>query len=212
MAPAASVYAVKVLDSHGVGDDFTVAEAMAQLPADIDIINLSLGGYTDRDQPPLAIATAHAVAWPQRPRVVAAAGNHAEKRPFWPAAFGPVLAVGAVEDKRGKWAPASYSNYGPWVDAVARGSQPAVDVRAREDEGRPGPVDRARHDPIVAFDGWAEWDGTSFSTPIAAAMIARTMSRTGLYHAPDAAYKLTLNSPGAALAEFPNAKLVDELR
>ena len=43
-------------------------------------------------------------------------------------------------------------------------------------------------------------------------MIARTMTRTGSYYAPDAAYKLTQNSPSAALAEFPNAKLVDELR
>ncbi len=43
-------------------------------------------------------------------------------------------------------------------------------------------------------------------------MIARTMTRTGIYYAPDAAYKLALNSPSAALADFPNAKLVDELR
>ena len=75
-----------------------------------------------------------------------------------------------------------------------------------------GPVADAKNDPSVSFDGWAEWDGTSFSTPIAAAMIARTMTRTGIYHAPDAAYKLTQNSPSAALADFPNAKLVDELR
>ena len=56
VAPASSVYAVKVLDSHGVGDDLSVAAAIAQLPADIDIVNLSLGGYTDRDA---AAAGAH---------------------------------------------------------------------------------------------------------------------------------------------------------
>ena len=67
-------------------------------------------------------------------------------------------------------------------------------------------------DPTVAFEGWAEWDGTSFATPIAAAMIARTMTRAGLYHAPDASLELHLNSQPAFLSEFPNAKLVDELR
>ena len=80
--------------------------------------------------------------------VVAAAGNHAEKRPFWPAAFGPVVSVGAVEDKEGLWAPASYSNHGAWVDLVARGTQPAVDVRARDDEGRPGPRRRRQDRPV----------------------------------------------------------------
>ncbi len=60
VAPAASVYAVKVLDSHGVGDDLNVAKAMEQLPADVNIINLSLGGYTDHNAPPLAVATAMA--------------------------------------------------------------------------------------------------------------------------------------------------------
>ena len=122
VAPAASVYAVKVLDSHGVGDDLKVAEAMALLPANVNIVNLSLGGYTDGDQPPMAIALAmQSQAFNSRV-VVAAAGNHAEKRPFWPAAFGPVVSVGAVEDKEGLWAPASYSNHGAWVDLVARGS------------------------------------------------------------------------------------------
>ncbi len=212
VAPSASVYAVKVLDSHGVGDDLKVAEAMALLPANVNIVNLSLGGYTEGDQPPMAIATAMQSQAFNARVVVAAAGNHAEKRPFWPAAFGPVVSVGAVEDKEGLWAPASYSNQGAWVDLVARGSNLQSTFAHETTKVAQGPVIDPINDPSVSFDGWAEWDGTSFSTPIAAAMIARTMTRTGLYHAPDAAYKLTLNSPGAALAEFPNAKLVDELR
>ena len=54
--------------------------------------------------------------------VVAAAGNHGKSRPFWPAAFEPVVAVGAVEEDGGKWWRADYSNHGAWVDAAARGS------------------------------------------------------------------------------------------
>ena len=74
-----------------------------------------------------------------------------------------------------------------------------------------GPVIDAKHDPSISFDGWAEWDGTSFSTPIAAAMIARTMTRTGIYYAPDAAYKLRQNSSSAALAVDATA-LIDAPR
>ena len=70
----------------------------------------------------MAVATAMA-AMGQQPRVVvAAAGNHGKSRPFWPAAFDQVLAVGAVDERSGKWTRAAYSNHGPWVDATARGS------------------------------------------------------------------------------------------
>jgi hypothetical protein len=123
VAPAAEIYAAKVLDSHGVGDDLTVAKAMQQLPADVDVINLSLGGYTDRDEPPLAIETAMRAIGTKTHTVVAAAGNNGSSRPFWPAAFEDVLAVGAVETKGdGNWNRADYSSSGPWVDATARGT------------------------------------------------------------------------------------------
>src|SRR3954453_13111966 len=91
--PATSVYAVKVLDSYGLGDDLSVAAAMERLPADIDVVNLSLGGYTDRDAPPLAIATATRALSGRVGVVVAAAGNQGVSRPFWPAALGSVLGV-----------------------------------------------------------------------------------------------------------------------
>lgn len=212
VAPAASIYAVKVLDSHGVGDDLTVATAMSQLPANVNIVNLSLGGYTDKDEQPMAIALAmQSQAFNSRV-VVAAAGNHASKRAFWPAAFGPVVSVGAVEEKEGFWKGASYSNYGPWVDLVARGTGLQSTFAREKTKVAQGARIDPKTDPSIAFEGWAEWDGTSFATPIAAAMIARTMTRTGVYYAPDASLKLQVNSQPALLAEFPNAKLIDELR
>ena len=212
VAPSASIYAVKVLDSHGVGDDLTVATAMSQLPADVNIVNLSLGGYTEGNQPPMAIAAAMQSQAFNARVVVAAAGNQASARPFWPAAFPPVVSVGAVEDTEGVWAPASYSNQGAWVDLVARGSNLQSTFAHESTKVAEGPVIDPANDGSVTFDGWAEWDGTSFSTPIAAAMIARTMTRTGTYSAPAASSKLQLASANASLAEFPNAKLVDELR
>jgi hypothetical protein len=185
---------------------------MAQLPAGIDIVNLSLGGYTEDDRAPIAIAQVMQSAAFKSRVVLAAAGNHAQSRPFWPAASGPVVSVGAVEDKEGLWRQASYSNHGPWVDLVARGTGLQSTFAREKTLVAQGPAIDPATDPTVAFEGWAEWDGTSFATPIAAAMIARTMTRTGIYHAPDASLKLQLNSPPASLSEFPNAKLVDELR
>jgi hypothetical protein len=211
VAPAASVYAVKVLDSHGVGDDLGVAAAIAKLPSDIDIVNLSLGGYTDRDGAPLALATALQALGEHR-AVVAAAGNQGTSRPFWPAAFDKrVLAVGAVEQRDGKWSRADYSNHGPWVDALARGSNlQSTFPREKTLVAQGSTIDPAT-DPTIAFDGWASWDGTSFATPIAAAMLARTMSRTGLVSAAQAESKLLASSPPAQLADFPNAVVLDEL-
>lgn len=209
VAPAADVYAVKVLDSHGVGDDFGVAAAMAQLPADTDIVNLSLGGYTDRNTPPLAILNAMR-QWRGKRVVVAAAGNHGASRPFWPAAFEPVLAVGAVEGAEGTFARASYSNFGRWVDATARGSH-LQSTFTRETTLLALGTEPSPFDPTIGFDGWATWDGTSFATPIAAAMIARTMSRAGVPAAAEAQLALTLSTPPAPAPDFPAAVLLDEL-
>ena len=209
VAPAAGVHAVKVLDSHGVGDDLTVAKAMQQLPQDTDIINLSLGGYTDRNAPPLAIHTAMNAIGTKTHTVVAAAGNDGDKRPFWPAAFPQVVAVGAVENNKGAWNRADYSNFGPWVDATARGTNLQSTFAFGKTKVAQGPV-IARTDPSITFTGWAAWDGTSFATPITAAMIARTMSRKGLQLSSEGA-ELTLRSAPAAPADFANAVLLDEL-
>jgi hypothetical protein len=209
VAPTASVYAVKVLDSHGVGDDFTVAKAMEQLPADVKIINLSLGGYTDRDVAPLAVLNAMAAMGQNQRVVVAAAGNHGKSRPFWPAAFDQVLAVGAVDERYGKWAGASYSNHGAWVDATARGSNLQSTFATAKTKIALGAT-ISPFDPWITFRGWAAWDGTSFATPIAAAMIARTMTRSGLSSPANAQAQLLAGAP-AAPSEFPNAVLLDEM-
>jgi hypothetical protein len=210
VAPSASVYAVKVLNSHGVGDDLTVAAEMAKLPQDIDIVNLSLGGYTDQDTPPLAMEEAVAAMTARNTAVVAAAGNHGKTRPFWPAAFEPVLAIGAVEDDGGSWWRASYSNHGPWVDATARGTNLESTFTHEKTLVAQGSSPAPATDPTIQFDGWAAWDGTSFATPIAAAMLARTMTRYSIFSAVDAEAVL-LTAANAAPADFPNAVLLDEL-
>jgi hypothetical protein len=211
VAPAAEVYVVKVLDSHGVGDDVTVAAALEQLPQDVDIVNLSLGGYTDRDAAPLAIACALQSLRRQRSVVVAAAGNWGSPRPFWPAAFKPVLAVGAVEQRGGRWTRAPFSDYGWWVDAAARGVNLRSTFAHDKTKQAQGATAEPATDPTIAFDGWAAWDGTSFAAPIAAAVLARTMSRNGLATAADAQAALLAGAPPAPQPDFPLAVLIDEL-
>jgi subtilase family protein len=210
VAPAASIYAAKVLDSHGVGDDFNVALTMAQLPADVDIVNLSLGGYTDDDTPPIASTQAIQAFGGQSRVVVAAAGNQGTTRPFWPAALDPVYAVGALEADAGKWRRADYSNAGPWVDAIARGSNLQSTFARAATKVAQGTT-ASPTDPTVSFGGWASWDGTSFSTPIAAAMLARTMTRSSLPSPREAEYRLMATAPFGTSPEFPNAALLDEL-
>ncbi|HET6551505.1 MAG TPA: S8 family serine peptidase [Solirubrobacter sp.] len=210
VAPAARVYSVKVLDSHGVGDDLDVADAIALLPPDVDIVNLSLGGYTDHNAPPPAIATALRLIGKRHGAVVAAAGNQGVTRPFWPAAFDQVLAVGAVEEKGGAWTRADYSNHGGWVDVAARGSNLQSTFASDKTKVAQGlTIDPS--DPWIAFGGWASWDGTSFATPIAAAMLARTMSRKGLSSAADAQALLLAAAPPAPQPAFLHAVLLDEL-
>ena len=208
VAPAAGIYVSKVLNSHGIGDDLGVATAIAALPGDVSIINLSLGGYTDHDGPPLALTLA---LHDQHRAVVAAAGNAASDRPFWPAAFPQVLGVGAIEQHSGKWDRASYSNHGKWVKAVARGTNlQSTFTHAKTLVAQSDVLDPA-HDPSITFDDWASWDGTSFATPVAAAMIARTMSRGALNLPTEAKMKLLATSPASGIADFPNAVRLDEL-
>ena len=102
--------------------------------------------------------------------IVSAAGNECTDRPSWPSALPGVIAVAAL----GPDGPADFTNYGWWVSACA----PGVDVVSRffdgvdeYDDGDAGTAD---------FHGWARWSGTSFSSPIVAAAIAREMDLYGL--------------------------------
>lgn len=154
----------KVLDSLGFGDDLTVCLGLAE--ADAPVLNLSLGGYTGHDRPPRALR--HALRTIGRQRViVAAAGNNASDRPFWPAAFSEVIAVAAYNSRTE--AAASFSNFGDWVDVSA----PGVDLRSCFVDGT-----RENAEGRVTFDGWATWSGTSFAAPLVAAEIARRVAAT----------------------------------
>ena len=150
----------KVLDTTGVGDDASITLELLETKA--PVINLSLGGYTEDDRPPVGMADAVRILR-RRSVVVAAAGNNASGRPFWPAAFKGVLAVAAYDATDGATKRAPFSNFGHWVDLCA----PGVDI-----------VSTFVHFPgNPKFDGWAQWSGTSFASPFVAAVVAHLVRK-----------------------------------
>jgi Subtilase family len=195
-APGARIAVHRVLRATGDGDVRTVLAGIAELNAAVtaaglrlDVLNLSLGGYTRHDRPPVLLTAALTPLMRTGTVVVAAAGNHSSWRPFWPAALPQVIGVGAL-DGRG---PAPYSNYGPWVDACAVGTD--VISTFFDETAHPLPqVDLAPHPwsnvPIPArFPGYARWSGTSFAAPaVAAAIVAAAW--TWKISATDAANRL----------------------
>lgn len=183
-APSAYVLAPRTLASDGVCDELDLVRALRRLRRwskrhgrTVDVVNLSLGGYTFDDQPSPLVARAIERLGPDTV-VVACAGNDGASRPYWPAALGPVVAVGAL-DAPGE-APAQFSNRGWWVDAWAVGQ----DVSSAFVEFD-GPFPAADGGDPDRFDGYATWSGTSFAAPQVAGAIAARVAERGV-SGPDA--------------------------
>jgi subtilisin family serine protease len=159
---------MKIVDTFGVCRESDLIAGLRQAD-DFPIINLSLGGYTLDDRPPILLTAALTRLLTSGDRVVvAAAGNDGQHdRPFWPAAYAGtsapwrrrVVAVAAHDGRRiSEW-----SNTGTWITLAA----PGADVTSTF----------VNH---VGFpDGWARWSGTSFAVPYVAAAIAEAMPAAG---------------------------------
>ncbi|WFE36525.1 S8/S53 family peptidase [Micromonospora sp. WMMD975] len=169
-APGVRVDPEQALTATGLGDEASVVAAMARLAPAVSVVNLSLGGFTQDDQPSLPLANAVA-ALPGTSAVVAAAGNAGTSRPTWPAALDRVVAVAAVSQGSGGVVPATYSGYGPWVDVCAVGERHSTYVEGQLPlPGRPTRV----------FHGFAAWAGTSFATAHVSGRLAALMTAGGL--------------------------------
>jgi Subtilase family len=152
-APEAEVVSYRVDSDSGAIPVSAVNAALQQIAganlddgiADVDVVNLSLGGpqWSDAEQDAVDAVLDAGIA------VVAAAGNQGNYLPQYPAAYHGVVSVGASTQDGGT---ASFSSYGK-VDVVA----PGQDV------------------PVVNPGGEVEHaDGTSFATPIVAGTLALT--------------------------------------
>jgi subtilisin family serine protease len=201
-----------------------VAGAGAQedgMAAMVDVVSLSLG-YFDESAGDVSFSTGLRsvldLLLSLGVAVVAAAGNYSTSRKFYPAAFTeppapagqvPLISVGALNPNGSK---ALFSDGGHWISAWAPGAAVVstfpVDLNgSRSPELRmpahpanempPGvalPADREALDPDDYSGGFALWSGTSFSAPLVAAHITRSL----LDGAADPALGLGLPGPQAA--------------
>jgi subtilisin family serine protease len=189
-APAAEVVHKRVLTSDGRVSDSSLASEMAEIvnARKVDIINLSLGGYTYDNRGAYAFGRVLNRLRREHPNVaiVAAAGNDHTDRPFFPAAAKGVIAVAAYHpldaEKRRR---ASYSNFGWWVDVRAKGEHDSTYYDIKR-----GPYARLKAPgelTLAQFEGFANWEGTSFAAPVMAGAIAARMTEGGVKNAREAA-------------------------
>ncbi len=101
---------------------------------------------------------------------VAAAGNEGSCVAQYPAALASVIGVAGL----GPTGPAEWSNYGPWVDACAPGTDIVSSFFAKFN----GALPRINGIDSDDFDQWATWSGTSFAAPVVVAALAREMVTT----------------------------------
>jgi subtilisin family serine protease len=193
-APGAQIVVADGLSAHGTGSSWDVARriadfadwnATAPVEQRVSVLNISSGAFTFDGESPLALATAVAILGPEVV-VVAAAGNHGDdtrtkrggrnylwaKRPLFPAACAPVIAVGSAKrnDQRSDFSPQAN-----WVDVIAWGeelvsSYLSGNVAGFRREGQGEDVE-----DVLAFDGYAKWSGTSFATALVSGAIAGRM-------------------------------------
>jgi Subtilase family len=165
---------IRAMSNLGDVDEWDIINILDEIRGQIDIVNLSFGGYALDEMVALSNAVslvqlapgpASDGAEPISDRgavVVASAGNEGMWLPPYPARLPGVVSVAAL----GPDGPAAFSNYGPWVRACAPGVDVAsgfyIDYRS---EGSPGV------DPDE-FDGGASWSGTSFAAPLVVGRIA----------------------------------------
>ena len=224
--PDARVLAVRILHSDDVAYEGDIICALRQLIkrielADgdlagmVDVVSLSFGYFSEAPHEKAVtsgLSKAIEALLGLGVVVVAAAGNFATSREFYPAAFArepvpagqvPVISVGALNPNGTK---AMFSNDGHWVTAWARGAavvstypidvdaSRAPELRVPVNRRPPGilPPGREALDPDDYRGGWALWSGTSFSAPYLAALIARSL----LTGAASADRGLRLDVPG----------------
>jgi len=175
VAPKASVFVERAFNIAGADFETNLASSLEDaLDRNPDILVFTFTSSTHRDQ---SLHTFDDL-YERRIRqikglvVLAPAGNDGWSRRMWPAAHPGVIAVGALA---ANWRDrAHFSNFGRWVDVYA----PGEDLINAFPEGtyvcNEPPVGQRRQ-----FHGMAEWNGTSFSTPVVGGLIAARMSQTG---------------------------------
>lgn len=189
-APQAELSVLKVLDTFGVCTEEQLVRALDRLDRSVQVVNLSLGGFTLDDQPPVALqaAMAQALSVPDRVAVAAAGNNGNRTDRFWPAAFAAAghpwsVRVAAVAAHDGKQI-CDWSNAGPWVTLAA----PGQDVESTY----------ILHRELFP-SGWAQWSGTSFATP---RVVAEVAARIAAGHSPADALQQVVDAAAGRFGDY----------
>lgn len=189
LAPAAQVYAVRVMHPDGFAHEADLVLALKSIASrvhagtlTVDVVSLSLGYFHEGDEEGAVTAAIEPVLRDLARAgvtVVAAAGNFSTSRPFYPAALAspagpnaaPLISVGALNPNS---TTARFSNEAPWVNCYASGV--AIVSTFPLVRGAHSPGARAgRRESFDADDfcsGFALWSGTSFAAPALAACLA----------------------------------------
>ncbi len=154
-----SIMPVKVMDSEGISDVFTVSQGILfAVNHGAHVINLSFGSA----QPSKTLQNAVQTAYQRGVTVVAAAGNDGTdgNRPSYPAAYTDYcIAVGAVRYDLKR---APYSTKGSYISVVAPGGDVSVDQNA---DGYPdGILQQTFQSNPNVFAYWF-FQGTSMAAP-----------------------------------------------
>ncbi len=196
MAPGATVYVGDHFTESGGELESVMIEKLEELVQTFkpDVVCLPAGTYTRENWAPLGFDNFH-----QRyPDIVlvAAAGNDSTSREFYPAAFDWVVGVGALgtDQEHRAW----FSNFGPSADIWALGES-IVNAYAT---GLYTYQEPPKKPAQQTFMGMARWDGTSYSAPLIAGLIAEEMDRNGVSaeDAWQAVRSTAQNVPGAGPA------------
>jgi len=150
VAPDARILPVRVLNSDGVGSDWSVARGIHYaIDHGVEVINLSLSSTHESEVIEDAIERAAALGIV----TVSAAGNFGTETPQFPATDSSVLGVAAVDEQDKK---ASFSSYNHHLTIAAPG--------ANLNPSNPDPG----HSIIGALPGgsFAMAEGTSFATAL----------------------------------------------
>jgi hypothetical protein len=171
LAPGCTIRVEHVVEPLGDGREFDIIQQIhkeaeaRRTTGHPDILSMSFGGPVWEKAPALrgAIADAQLAGIV----MVASAGNDGVSTRQYPAAYDTVVAVGAV----GPEGPPEWTNFGEWVDACA----PGVDLVSAFFAKFDGAFPMLNATDSDRFAEWARWSGTSFSTPVVVAALAREM-------------------------------------
>ncbi len=172
IAPEANLLSIRVLDSDGIGDSFTLAQGIVEaVDRGAHVISMSLGGFGYSE----TLASAVDYAASKGVVLVAAVGNEGVAALPYPANFDNVVAVSAV-DANGAHAP--FSNQGAQVDIAA----PGVGLYSAWND-----------------ESWVSFTGTSAAAPLIAGGIAALTSQIDGLSPSEAAQRLLRNANDAGL-------------